>query len=134
MLIDHIAIWVVNIEKMKNFYLKYFDCKPSEKYINKIKNFESYFLSFEGETKVELMHVPDIKDKNQISTGYAHIALRVSSKKKIDVLTERLKQDGFKIISGPRITGDGYYESSFLDPEGNIIELSKKLKVKRNEK
>ncbi|MEJ5285140.1 MAG: VOC family protein [Brevinematia bacterium] len=131
MLIDHIAIWVVNIEEMKNFYLKYFDCKTSEKYINKIKNFESYFLSFEGETKVELMHIPDIKNKNQLSAGYTHIALRLGSKKKIDILTERLKQDGFKILSGPRITGDGYYESSFLDPEGNIIELTKKLKVKK---
>ncbi len=131
MLIDHIAIWVVNIEEMKNFYLKYFDCKPSEKYINKTKNFESYFLSFDGETKVELMHTPDIKNKNQISGGYTHIALRLGSKKKIDILTERLKQDGFEILSGPRITGDGYYESSFLDPEGNIIELTKKLKVKK---
>lgn len=131
MLIDHKSIWVVNIEEMKNFYLKYFDFEPSDKYINKTKNFESYFLSFEGETKVELMHRSDIQNKNQISIGYSHIALRLSSKKKIDFLTERLKKDGFNILSGPRITGDGYYESSFLDPEGNIIELSKKLKVKK---
>ncbi len=134
MLTDHIAIWTRDIEKMKNFYTTYFGCKCNRKYINRLKNFESYFLSFDGKTRIELMHNPEIKNKNEISTGYSHLAIRLPSKKKIDILTEKLKKDGFKIISEPRITGDGYYESVFMDPEDNIIEITKKLKVKKNEK
>ncbi len=128
MKLDHIAIWVEDLEKMKNFYLQFFDCKCSEKYINPAKNFQSYFLTFKDLSKIELMHNPKKNKKANDLLGYAHLAIRLKTKKEIDILTEKIKQNGYKIVSGPRVTGDGYYETSFLDPESNIIEITKRLK------
>ncbi len=127
MKIEHIAIWTLDLEGMKAFYLKYFDLNSNDKYFNPKKNFSSYFLAFENGARIELMHRPDISDliRNSESTiGLAHFAVSVGSKQKVDSLTDLLRNDGFEIIGEPRTTGDGYYESVISDPEGNWIELT----------
>lgn len=95
-------------------------------YYNPNTNFHSYFLSFDDCTRLEIMNKPKISDfpKELARTGYAHIAFSVGSKEKVDVLTARLKADGYKVVSGPRTTGDGYYESCIVAIEGNQIEIT----------
>lgn len=123
-MIDHIAIWVEDLEKMREFYCKYFDGVSNQKYENKIKGFESYFISFDGATRIELMKRKDIEERiYKEILGLAHLAFKVGSKEKGNELTEIFRKDGYKIIGEPRTTGDGYYESVILDPEGNRIEL-----------
>lgn len=128
MQIDHIAIWTSHLEQMKEFYEIYFQAKAGKKYQNIAKQFESYFLSFSSGVKIELMLQPGIIHKNddekQYNTGYTHVCFECGSKKSVDELTERIRTDGFRVIGGPRLTGDGYYESIVLDPEGNRIELT----------
>ena len=126
MKISHIAMWVKDIENIKNFYTKYFNCKCNDKYINNKKGFESYFLSFENDSKLEIMNIKDINELNKENNfyGFAHIAISVGSKDKVDSLTKTLENDGYIIASNPRTTGDGYYESVILDPENNKIELT----------
>ena len=128
MKIDHVAIWTKDIEKLKSFYVKYFNAKTNNKYTNSKKIFESYFLSFESDTRIEIMQKPEIPDtKNNAYkqfTGIIHIAFSLGSKVKVDELTEQLKNDNIEILDGPRKTGDGYYETAFLDPEGNRIEIT----------
>lgn len=129
MKIEHIAIWVNNLEEMKSFYVKYFQGTAGLKYYNAQKNFSSYFISFQDGCRLELMHRPDIKKKNAYDLsereGLIHFAMSVGSKKHVDNLTERLRTDQYKIIGDPRTTGDGYYESVILDPENNRIEITK---------
>ncbi len=127
MKIEHIAIWVKDLEGMKEFYLQYFELSSNEKYHNPSKNFSSYFLSFSSGARLELMHRPEVTarmDKTEFSQGLAHFAISVGSKEKVNELTERIREAGFKIHGEPRTTGDGYYESVILDPEGNMIELT----------
>lgn len=128
MRIDHIAIWTFDLEKVKNFYVKYFKASCTEKYINKEKNFSSYFLSFsEGHARIELMHNPGIKEfylNHATTLGLTHFSISVGTKARVDRLTEKLHIDGFRVISEPRITGDGYYESIVEDCESNRIEIS----------
>lgn len=126
MKISHIAMWVKDIENIKNFYIKYFNCKCNDKYINNKKGFESYFLSFEDDSKLEIMNIKDINELNKENNfyGFAHIAISLGSKDKVDSLTKTLENDGYIIASNPRTTGDGYYESVILDPENNKIELT----------
>jgi len=122
--IDHIAIWTNNLETVKEFYLKYFDCTANSKYENTKKQFTSYFISFSGGGRIELMKRADIQTPGNNNTfGLTHIALNIGSREKVDSLTKILENDGFTIESNPRITGDGYYESVILDPENNRIEL-----------
>ncbi len=122
--IDHLAIWTSDLEKEKEFYIKYFDCSVNEKYFNPKKKFSSYFISFAGGARIELMKRDDIHGKRGGDTlGITHFALDTGSREKVNMLTAVLENDGHRIISRPRITGDGYYESVVLDPEGNIIEL-----------
>ena len=127
MKIEHLAIWVEDLEKMKNFYIKYFNMKCSEKYINNKNSFSSYFLSFDRGARIELMYRPDISEqienKGRIN-GLTHIAISVGNKEKVDQLTDLIRNKGYKIIGEPRTTGDGYYESVIADPEGNHIELT----------
>ena len=123
--ISHIALWVKDLEKIKNFYCEYFKVRVSALYHNKDTEFKSYFLTFESGAKLELMFNPNIcikQDKNCL--GYGHIAIGLGSKEQVDIFTEKLKNDGFAVISMPRFTGDGFYESVILDPEGNKIELT----------
>jgi len=125
--IDHIAIWVSDLEEMKNFYEKYFLAQAVAKYHNPTKEFHSYFLSFPKGARLELMHRPSIPENlNDVIKEYLgiiHFAISVGSKEKVDGLTEWLRKDGFKIVGEPRTTGDGYYESVILDPGGNRVEI-----------
>ena len=124
--IDHIALYVNDLEAARQFFLKYLGASSNEGYHNPRTNFRSYFLSFDNDTRLELMSRPELADspKEPARTGYAHIAFRVGSKENVDALTERLKSDGYKVVSGPRTTGDGYYESCIVAIEGNQIELT----------
>jgi lactoylglutathione lyase len=128
MKIDHVAIWSRDIEKLKDFYVRYFAAVPGERYVNAKKNFQSYFLSFKTECRLEIMQMPGIVNGNNDaltqSLGITHLAISVGSKEQVDALTEILRSDGIKIVGEPRTTGDGYYESVILDPEGNRIEIT----------
>lgn len=124
--IEHIAMYVTDLEAAKDFFVKYLDGKPNEGYHNKVTDFRSYFISFDGGARLEIMTRPGMEDnaKPLGRTGYIHIAFRVGSKEKVNQLTEKLKADGFEVISGPRNTGDGYYESCVIGIEGNQIEIT----------
>jgi lactoylglutathione lyase len=128
MKIEHLAIWCENLEIMKNFYTKYFQMVSSELYHNPSKQFTSYFLAFgENKTRIELMNSPTIiipKDEKGKVNGFAHFAISIGSKEEVDSLTELLRNANFTVLSNPRTTGDGYYESLICDPEGNQIEVT----------
>lgn len=128
MKIEHLAIWTEDIEKMSLFYTTYFKCTRSDKYYNPQKKYTSYFLSFEdGSSRIELMHRPDILNETShrgFEGGMAHFAIQLESVEAVDLLTERLRRGGYAIASEPRRTGDGYYESGILDPEGNYVEIT----------
>lgn len=126
MKIEHIAMYVNDLEGARDFFIRYFNAVSGEGYLNPRTGFRSYFLSFDTQTRLEIMSRPDTQEaeKDLFATGYAHIAFSVGSREKVDALTERLKQDGYTLISGPRITGDGYYESCILGFEGNQIEIT----------
>lgn len=127
MRIDHLAIWTANLEGLRNFYMHYFDASSNEVYHNHSKEYRSYFLSFGGDCRIEIMEMPRIpKSRNnplKQYTGLIHFALAVGTKKRVNEITELMREDGFKIISEPRTTGDGFYESICLDPDGNRIEI-----------
>ncbi|OGO76591.1 MAG: hypothetical protein A2Y23_05335 [Clostridiales bacterium GWB2_37_7] len=128
MKIEHIAIWTKDLEKLKNFYIEYFGGITGAKYRNNKKQFESYYINFESGARLELMQMPAIPDNlNNIDEQYIglnHIAFSVGCKEAVDNLTERVRNAGFRVVSDPRCTGDGYYESCVLDPEGNRIEIT----------
>ena len=127
MKIEHLAIWVKDLESMKDFYSKYFNAKAGELYHNPKKNFTSYFLSFDSGCRLELMHSPKIGGKDSSDSvlhGLAHFAISVGSKSEVDVLTNALRQEGYKVVGEPRTTGDGYYESVVFDLEKNRIEIT----------
>ncbi len=125
MKIEHIAIWVKDLEKVRNFYEKYFGVTSSELYHNQKTGFKSYFLTFDDGARIEIMSKSDINKKKQENTfGYAHLSISLGSKEKVDEYTETFRKDGYKILSEPRTTGDGYYESVISDPENNLIELT----------
>ena len=127
MKIEHLAIWVNDLENTKRFYETYFEGKSGEKYHNPNTLFTSYFLSFQSGSRLELMHRPDISKRLQgghEAMGLTHLAISVGSKEKVDELTNQLKDDGHVVVGGPRTTGDGYYESVVLDPEGNRLEIT----------
>ncbi|MBO6196832.1 MAG: VOC family protein [Butyrivibrio sp.] len=126
MKIEHIAMYVVELEKARDFFVKYLGGKSNDVYHNVKTDFRSYFISFEDGARLELMTKPEIidADKPLNRTGYAHIAFSVGSKDKVDELTERLRADGYEVVSGPRTTGDGYYESCIVAVEGNQIEIT----------
>jgi lactoylglutathione lyase len=129
--IEHIAIWTHQLEVMKHFYTHYFQGTANEKYVNEKKQFASYFISFDHGCRLELMtmtNIPKTQDDVHVQfTGYIHMALDLSSKEAVDQLTGRLISDGYPCIEGPRVTGDGYYESVILDPDNNRIELTYSL-------
>ena len=128
MKIEHVAMWVRDLERIKSFYVNYFQATAGKKYFNPSKNFESYFLTFDDGCRLELMRKPDIRDQRSNTheqlTGLTHLAISVGSKDDVDRMTDLLRGDGMEIISEPRTTGDGYYESVVLDPEGNRIEIT----------
>ena len=126
--IEHIAIWTRDLEKMKEFYVKFFEMSANEKYYNPKKEFSSYFLSFNSGARIELMHTSDVTetiDKKPLpKPGLAHIAISVGSIENVDQLTESIRENGYQVVGEPRTTGDGYYESVISDPEGNLIEIT----------
>lgn len=126
MKIEHVALYVQDLERAKEFFVLYFDALPNTEYHNPRTDFRSYFLRFEDGTRLEIMHRPNLDTEcpSLERTGWIHMAFSVGSKEKVDELTERLRADGYTVLSGPRITGDGYYESCILDGEGNQIELT----------
>lgn len=127
MRIEHLAIWVSDLELMRSFYERYFSAIAGEKYHNPKKNFSSYFLSFQEGPRLELMQKPDvlaIANPSQEHLGISHFAVSVGSKEKVDSLTEKLRTAGYTVAGEPRTTGDGYYESVVLDPEQNRIEIT----------
>ena len=121
--ITHIALWVRDLEKVKDFYVKYFNFVSNDGYHNPKKGFSSYFLSLGDRCRLELMHRDDIESSQILGLGYAHMAISVGSESAVDILTRKLAEDGYKITS-PRHTGDGYYESTVLDPDGNVVEIT----------
>lgn len=125
MRIEHVAIWVKDLDRMKAFYETYFNGKSNEKYHNESKGFESYFLQFESGARLEIMRKVGIdKEAQSDNVGWAHVAFSLASKEKVNELTAQLQKDGYLLLNGPRVTGDGYYESVMEDPEGNLIELT----------
>ena len=126
MKIEHIALYVNNLEGAREFFIKYFDAHSNEGYHNKTTGFRSYFLTFEDGARLEIMTRPGLSDakKEPQRTGFIHLAFSVGSKEAVDALTTRLAADGFKVLRGPRITGDGYYESCVEGFEGNLFEIT----------
>lgn len=126
MKIEHIALYVNNLEDARNFFIRYLEAKSNDGYHNPRTNFRSYFLSFNDGARLEIMNKPEMQDlpKELARTGYAHIAFSVGSKERVDALTAKLEADGYEVISGPRTTGDGYYESCIVVIEGNQIEIT----------
>ncbi len=126
MKIEHVALYVNNLDKARDFFTKYLDAKSNEGYHNAKTDFRSYFLSFDDGARLEIMNKPEMSDlpKDLARTGYVHIAFSVGSKEKVDTITAQLKADGYEVISGPRTTGDGYYESCIVAIEGNQIEIT----------
>ena len=126
MRIEHAAMYVKDLEKAKEFFIKYFGAVPNEGYHNKNTDFRSYFLSFDEGARLEIMTRPSMDDaeKTPARTGLIHLAFGVGSEEKVEELTARLKADGYEVLSGPRTTGDGYYESCVVGIEGNLIEIT----------
>ena len=126
MKIEHIALYVNDLEKTRNFFVKYLGAKSNDGSYNMRTGFRSYFLSFDDGARLEIMNKPKMSDlpKNLDRTGYAHIAFSVGSKENVEQITAKLQDAGYEVISGPRTTGDGYYESCIVAIEQNQIEIT----------
>ena len=126
MKIEHIALYVNDLEAAKDFFIQYFQASSNDMYHNTKTGFRSYFLSFEDGARLEIMNKPDMLDaeKDAARTGYIHLAFSVGSPEEVDRLTARLKAYGYEVMSGPRTTGDGYYESCVVGFEGNLVEIT----------
>lgn len=126
MKIEHIAMYVNDLEKAKEFFVKYFNATANQEYHNQKTDFRSYFLSFDGGARLEIMNKPSLTDKKKEAsqTGYIHIAFSLGSKEAVDELTIKMRSDGYEVVSEPRTTGDGYYESCIIGLEGNQIEIT----------
>jgi lactoylglutathione lyase len=126
--IEHVAVWTTDLDRLKKFYETYFGATAGPRYDNRARSFSSYFLTFAGGSRLELMSCPGLEpgrlSQSQHRVGYVHLALSVGSEAGVDALTERLARDGVKVVSGPRRTGDGYYESVVNDPDGNLVEIT----------
>jgi lactoylglutathione lyase len=126
--IDHVAIWTTQLENLKDYYVRYLNGKATSKYLNKETHFESYFITFDSGSRLELMQKPGIPanlndpiDKQY--QGIIHLSFGVDTMSKVDEKLNELKKDGFRILRGPRKTGDGYYEFETLDPDNNRLEV-----------
>lgn len=124
--INHIAIYVRDLENMRSFYERWFEAHAEGLYHNPRTDFRSYFLKFDTGATLELMTRPEVVsiEKTEYSLGMAHLAFSVGSAKAVNDLTACLHGEGYEIVSGPRTTGDGCYESCIKDPEGNLIEIT----------
>lgn len=126
MKIEHVAMYVNDLEAARQFFETYLGGKSNEGYHNKTTDFRSYFISFEDGARLEIMNKPVMnnRDKGLNDTGYIHVAFSVGSRERVDELTEELKDAGYEVVSGPRTTGDGYYESCIVAVEANLIEIT----------
>lgn len=128
MQIEHVAIWTGNLERLKKFYVSYFQAEAGPKYTNQTRGFESYFLTFSSGARLELMSLPLLVGRPDHRgapwAGYAHLAFSVGSSEEVDALAGQLEAGGHRVLDGPRVTGDGYYEAIALDPDGNRIEIT----------
>ena len=128
--IEHVAIWTADLERLRAFYELHFGARAGARYSNPAKQFQSYFLSFDSGARLELMARPSVAGAPSLATpsatpsGYAHLAISVGSRARVDELTARLRGAGVPVLDGPRQTGDGYYESLVLDPDGNRVEIA----------
>jgi lactoylglutathione lyase len=127
MRIEHVALWTPDLERLRQFYETYFGARAGARYVNPTKRFQSYFLRFSSGARLEIMQRPDVvagEEPQHPAPGWAHVAFALGSAHEVDRLTERLARDGFSVVDGPRRTGDGYYESVVLDPDGNRVEIT----------
>ncbi len=127
MRIEHLALWCRDLDALREFYCDWFEARPGAPYVNAAKGFRSCFLSFADGARLELMQADALaagESADGPRPGYAHLALSVGSIAAVDELTARLRAAGVPVVDGPRHTGDGYYESGILDPEGNRIEIT----------
>ena len=129
MKIEHVALWTNRLEVLKEFYVRYFGGKANTKYHNKTRGFQSYFLSFDSGARLEIMHQPDLADQKydpdgQQHLGLIHLAFGADTMSEVDDKAAELTNDGYKVLNGPRKTGDGYYEFEVLDPDNNRIEVT----------
>ncbi|MBR4473398.1 MAG: VOC family protein [Oscillospiraceae bacterium] len=126
MKIEHAALYVNDLEAARDFFIRYLGGKSNEGYHNPRTGFRSYFIAFDDGARLELMNKPEMDDREKSlnRTGYAHIAFSAGSKERVNELTEELRTAGYEVVSGPRITGDGYYESSIVAVERNQIEIT----------
>ena len=124
--IEHTALYVRDLEAAKRFFTRYFHAQPGADYHNPRTGFRSCFLSFDSGGRLELMWLPELAEGDRAvpAAGFAHVAFSVGSRQAVDALTDRLRQDGYPVLSGPRFTGDGYYESCVSDGECNRIEIT----------
>ncbi len=126
MVIEHIALFVNDLEKARDFFVKYLNGTSDEGYYNPKEEFRSHFITFDDGARLEIMSKPgvDDDDKGKERTGYDHLAFSVGSKERVDELTKQLNDAGYEVLRGPRTTGDGYYESCIVAVEGNRIEIT----------
>lgn len=125
MFVSHIAVYVTDLDRVRDFYVRYFQALPSLKYLNPKTSFQSCFLTFGEGARMELMTRENLKSMDRtLRLGYDHFAFALESSEQVDALAERLRQDGIPVLSGPRTTGDGFYECCFEDPEGNLVEIT----------
>lgn len=126
MTLEHIALYVDDLEAARRFFMTYFGAQSNDGYHNPATGLRTYFLTFAGGSRLELMSRPDLPDAGErtFRAGYVHIAFRLASRAAVDALTARLAADGYAVLSGPRVTGDGYYESCIAGIEGNVIEIT----------
>lgn len=147
MRIEHAALWAADLEVMKDFYIHHFGATASARYENPTKCFASYFLTFSDGARLELMRKDSIVENARREAkaegndgraacdssanklvierlGFAHLAFSCGSEAEVDRLAKELVAKGFPVVSGPRRTGDGYYEAVIRDPEGNFLEIT----------
>lgn len=126
MKIEHAALYVRDLEAARVFFTDLLGGTSNMKYHNPKTGFQSYFISFDDGARLEIMTKPDLQTEQNVGNhfGYAHLAFSVGSREEVDRLTQLLEANGYPVLSGPRTTGDGYYESLIQGIEGNLIELT----------
>lgn len=125
MKIDHVAMYVNDLDAVKNFFVKYFNAVAGSKYSNFRNDFSNYFLKFDDGSRLEIMTRNSAVDADKVRyrTGFHHIAISVGDRKDVDDLMKKFDSDGVIVVSGARTTGDGYYAAVVVDPEGNEVEI-----------